>query len=127
MRHFWRVRFRLRTLLLAMSILGASPWLVLRCLEWRENQLWNALETAKAQRDAEIANWRAIYDGRQTGDESDAQEAAARSRYFAARAQTELAVKRIHSHYGSNEEALIKAAERRKPRKAQSPVQRMNK
>jgi len=127
MRDFWRVQFRLRTLLLAMLILGASPWLVVRYFEWRENELWNALETAKTQRDAEITNWRAIYDGMQVGDASDAQESDARSRYFAARAQTELAVKRVHSHYGSNEDALIKAAERRKSRKAQSPAQSMNK
>jgi len=123
MRHFWRVRFRLRTLLLAMLILGVSPWLVLRYLERREDQMWNALQTAKSQRDMTLVHWRRIYDRLQAGEANDAQESDARSRYFEARAQTELAVKRVRSHYGNDEKVLIKVIDQRASRKARSPLQ----
>ena len=117
MRHFWRVRFRLRTLLLAMLILGISPWLVVRYLEWQEDQMWNTLQTAKSQRDMAIVHWRRIYDRVQAGEATDTHESDARSQYYSARARVENAVKEVNSYYGDDEKALIKAMEQRKSRK----------
>jgi len=127
MRHFWRVRFRLRTLLLAMLILGISPWLVVRYLEWQEDQMWSTLQTAKSQRDMALVQWRRTYDRVQAGEATDAHEADARSQYFAARVRTEDAVKEVNSYYGDDEKTLIKAMEERKSRKMRHTIRSGNK
>src|SRR4051812_3025616 len=36
------MRFRLRTLLIVMLVLGALPWLTLRCLEWDKERTLRA-------------------------------------------------------------------------------------
>jgi hypothetical protein len=109
----WRLQFGLRSLLLAMLVLGTLPWLIHRHLRWRDAQLWQALDAARQQRDQTLIQWRHIYSEYQTGSTPLAAESAARERYFAARQQVASAVAILRDRYEGSPGGLERAAQRR--------------
>jgi len=118
MRYMWRLQFGLRTLLLAMLVLGTAPWIVCRFVQWRQDKLWNALETGKHRRDEALVQWRQTYDSWQQGAANSSDEAAVRERYFVARKQVEDALSGIISYYGDQEEAQKRGVEWREKQRA---------
>jgi hypothetical protein len=38
MRYSWRLQYGLRSLLLAMLVLGTAPWLAYRFVQWRQDR-----------------------------------------------------------------------------------------
>jgi hypothetical protein len=108
-----RLQFGLRSLLLAMLVLGTLPWLIHRHLRWRDAQLWQALDAARQQRDQSLIQWREVYSEYQTGSAPLAAESAARERYFAARQQVAGAVGSLRARYEGSPGGLERAAQLR--------------
>jgi cell division protein FtsL len=98
-----RLQFSLRTLLVAMLVLGALPWLAIK---WREREIWSAHRAAKMERDQALVDWRNLYDQFVNNQASAAAEAQARKRYFAARQGVETTAKTIQSFYGESQDQL---------------------
>ena len=113
MLRWWRFQFGLRTLLIAMLLLGIAPWLAVKYVRWREEQLWSRYDHAKFMRNQAIAQWRVVYDEFSEGKSDLTAETEARERYFSYRAQVESALGEIHRYYGSSDEELQRAIERR--------------
>ena len=118
MRSPWRFQFRLRTLLVAMLLLGVSPWIAIRL---RERRRWNEFTTARLQRDQSLVAWRAAYDTLvQEGSPSAITgEVKAQTRYYAARKRVDQALANLQSLYGSPEQ-LILADQRRRAANTQN-------
>jgi hypothetical protein len=115
----WRFQFGLRTLLLAMLLLGMAPWAVIQFIQWRDDRLWISLQAAKQQRDAALVAWRVAYDAfeRDKSPASDKEELEAQQRYYAARNDVESARKAVYARYGDSEKELMQAiAARRRQR-----------
>ena len=104
-----RLQFSLRTLSVAMLVLGALPWLALRYWQWREREIWTAHYAAKIERDQALVDWRNVYDQFVNKQASEATEHQARARYFAARKTVEQRRKAIESFYGNSEGKLLRA------------------
>jgi hypothetical protein len=108
------VRYRLRTLLLAVLIL---PPLIACYWRWRDDRIWHALQAAKQRRDASLVAWRVAYEAFTSGSSDRSQEAAAQERYFAARHDVESAMRALHARYGKSDQELLRAMEARHRRK----------
>jgi hypothetical protein len=108
----WRFQFGLRTLMLAMLVLGILPWIVLKVREARERQFWNALEESKRLRDESLAKWRTTYDRWQQGNATIRDESDARQRYFDTRSQVERTVRAVNEYYDSDEKQIGASLER---------------
>ena len=101
-----RLQFSLRTLLIAMLVLGALPWVAMRYRQWREREMHAAHYAAKVERDNALVQWRNVYDQFVNNRVSQATEAQARARYFAARKTVEQTAKAIESFSGNTEDKL---------------------
>lgn len=108
----WRFQFGLRTLMLAMLVLGILPWIVLKVREARERQIWNALEESKRLRDEAIADWRLTYDRWQQGNATIRDESDARQRYFDTRSKVERTVRAVNEYYDGDEKQIGASRER---------------
>jgi hypothetical protein len=104
-----RLQFSLRTLLVAMLVLGMLPWIGLRYWKWRESEIWSAHNAAKVERDQALQAWRDVYDQFVNNQASATIEGQARARYFAARKTVEQKRKAIESLYGNSEDKLQRA------------------
>ena len=115
----WRMQFGLRTLLAATLVFGTLPWVVHRYLQWREEQAWHALASAKQQRDQALTAWRRVYESTLGGGSSAGakSESAARERYFVAREQVEAAVIALHERYDDRPGGFERAAQDRRAKK----------
>jgi hypothetical protein len=51
-----RLQYGVRTLLLVMLVLGIAPKIAHRFVQWRQDRLWNALETGKHRRDEALSS-----------------------------------------------------------------------
>ena len=109
MRRWLRFQFGLRTLLVAMAVLGIAPWVAVQILQRKENQLWDNLDKAKSWQAQSLENWRRIDTllsirarGVTAYRDISATEASARERYFNMRAMVESAEREIDAYYGKN-------------------------
>jgi hypothetical protein len=108
----WRFQFGLRTLLGAVLLL--PPVLAALSMRWRDERLWRAVRDAKQRRDAALVSWRVAYGRFANGTAGASQEeAAAQQRYYAARQETESALKTLYARYGNSEKKLIEAMQAR--------------
>jgi hypothetical protein len=108
-----RFQFGLRTLLVAMVVLGTAPWVAVQVVQWREDQLWNKLDTAKRLRNQALVDCRREYDIFIQGNVSAEAEAQARERYFSMRAIVETCRREIDAYYADNLDRKKAAASRR--------------
>src|SRR5262245_36003108 len=112
MRLSLRCQFGLRTLLIAALLL--PPVIAVVCQRWRDDRLWQAVQEAKRQRDAALVAWRVAYEPIANRTVAASQEElAAQQRYYAARQETEFAVKALYARYGNSEKKLIEAIQTR--------------
>jgi hypothetical protein len=120
MQHGPRLQFSLRTLLVMMLILGASPWIYLKWRKYREDHIWNSIETAKADRDKALIAWRTAYDvyASEKSDASAAAEIQAQKSYYAARQKVAGAVKQLNSLYEKSPGGLERAIAIRRGKEA---------
>jgi hypothetical protein len=126
MRHSLRFQFGIRTLLIAMLLVGIALCIGVRLQKSREDRLWLVLDEAKQRRNEAIKTWRTTYDQIAAGNLGLQDEAVARERYFAYRAQVETAVREISAYYGGTEKALHQAVHRRNAERSPSePIVRL--
>ena len=106
-------QFGLRTLLAAMLVLGMLPWAV-QC--WRDEQAWQALESARQRCDQALIDWRSIYELTLQDEAPSAatSESPARARYFAARQQLKTAEIVLRERYAHRPGGLERATQDRR-------------
>jgi hypothetical protein len=116
------MQYRLRTLLILLAIFPPLIAGLVRYREWREDQLWRSLESAKQERDELLLTWRKVYDRVEAGRARQAEEDSVKQRYFSARQDVQRAVTAIQTRYGKTDAELLRAMESRRERKrAASP------
>jgi hypothetical protein len=111
------MRFRLRTLLIVFAL---GPPFIASLVEyrrWRDDRLWQSLETAKRNRDELLVTWRRTYDLVTSGQVNAAQETAIQQRYFAARQDVESTWKSVRARYGNSDVELLRARQVRQTKK----------
>src|SRR5262245_28567859 len=106
MRRHFRLQFGLRSLLVAALLL--PPLIAVQYRRWCDDRIWVALQDAKNRRDAALVAWRVVYASTRNSATGDAQEQAARQRFFSAREDVEAAVQALHSRYGNSEDEVVR-------------------
>jgi hypothetical protein len=94
-----------------IAFLLLPPVIAVQYRRWDQSRIWNAVSTAKERRDNALVAWRVAYDADANGS-SPATESAvqdAERRYYAARQDVEVAMKRLYALYGNSKERLAKA------------------
>jgi hypothetical protein len=110
-------RYKLRTMLIVAAMGPPIFAGVIQYVRWRDDRLWQSLETAKRERDELLTAWRRTRDLVSTGQASAAQEAVIEARYYAARQDAQTADKAIRGRYGSTDYDLLRAMQARRVRK----------
>jgi hypothetical protein len=115
-----RFRFSLRTFLVLSLIAGLLPWLYVQHRQWRERQLWKALDEAKLQRDEVLQEWRQEHAAIVQSQRLSSIEPIVREKYFAARSNVDQKRKRIAEFYGGEPRERPPSASR--PRQIEIPA-----
>jgi hypothetical protein len=76
------------------------PWIGTCYWRWREDQVWQAYESAKSKRDESLARWRIAYEKMIVADaKSSVEESANRESYLTLRREAEARREELETFY----------------------------